>query len=82
MEEKKPYKPHTPESYEKQVKTFIRKHGKRRYAMIGSKGGGKNSPGSFNSDTAREAALKGWEKRRQRAIEKLKQEKDNGSKDN
>lgn len=63
--------------YENQVKTYIKKNGRKKYREAGSKGGGPNSPGSFTSESARQASLKGWAMRRDR--EKLEQEANDGS---
>lgn len=57
--------------------TFLNKHGRQKYRDAGSKGGLK-SPTKFNSETARQASLKSWEKRRARqaAAERDKQNED------
>lgn len=63
-----------------QVQTFLSKHGREGYRKAGAKGGGANSPGSFTSESGRKATLIGWEKRRARAAEQLKeQEASDGS---
>lgn len=59
---------------ERQAKTYLKKYGRRGYVLMGRKGGGPGSPGSFTSESARKAALVGWEKRRARQAEQLKQE--------
>lgn len=66
--------------YRKQVKTFVGRYGRQGYQLAGARGGGKNSPGSFTSDQARQASLISWEKRRARqaAAEKEKNGNENG----
>lgn len=50
----------------KQVRSYLKKHGRRGYVEAGRKGGGPNSPGSFTSDKARLAAEKRWQLHRER----------------
>lgn len=58
----------------KQAKTMKKRHGKNVYAIMGKKGGGPNSPGSFTSETARAASLKAWEVRRARQQQELEEQ--------
>lgn len=61
----------------KQVKTYLAKHGREGYRKAGKMGGGANSPGSFNSESARRASLIYWARRREQ--ENNNKELDDGS---
>lgn len=53
--------------YRRQVKTTVRRYGRDHYSKIRKKNGA--TPASFNSETGRQAALRGWDIRRKRAAE-------------
>lgn len=63
----------------KQVETYLTKHGREGYAKAGAKGGGKNSPGSFTSESASRAASIGWANRRARAAEESRRLREEGN---
>lgn len=62
--------------YKRQAETFVKNHGHDAYKINGMQGGGKNSPGSFNSESARKAALILWDKRRAVKAKQLKKEQE------
>jgi general stress protein YciG len=57
--------------------TFLNKHGRQKYRDAGSKGGQK-SPTKFTSESARQASLKSWEKRRARQLAAEQEKKNEG----
>lgn len=63
--------------YKRQVRTFIKRHGRAAYRQAGSLGGSK-SPTRFDSERARAAAAKSWESRRAKAEAQRKENENVG----